>query len=89
MQPKQTDQPAPDAKEKEKATGQDGQPAPPAAGRSGSRVVRPDSDKGSGGPPPEEIDAATAADRTVTADRISRGESRLAFEQARAPAARP
>ena len=56
MPPKKTDQPAPHAGEREKATGQDGQPAPPGVGRSRTRVVRPDSDKGSGGRPPEEIE---------------------------------
>ena len=56
MQPKKTDQPAPHADDREKPTGPDSQPAPPGVGRPGSRVVRPDSDKGSGGRPPEEIE---------------------------------
>ena len=56
MQPKKTDQPAPDAYETEKATCQDGQPAPPERPNARGRVVRPDSDKGSGGTPPDEIE---------------------------------
>ena len=48
---------APDASRREKATGQNGQPAPPGVRKPGSRVVRPDSDKGSGGRPPEEIES--------------------------------
>jgi hypothetical protein len=57
MEPKKTDLPAPHAGEREKGTREDGEAMPPQAAdpKAGPRTVKPDSDKGSGGPPPEDI----------------------------------
>ena len=44
------------AGEREKAAGQDGEPAPAQAPKPGGRLIRPESDKGSGGAPPEDVE---------------------------------
>ncbi len=56
MQPKKTHPPAPDAFETENATFHDGHRVPPEVRTPRGRVVRPESDKGSGGTPPDEIE---------------------------------
>ncbi len=62
--------------ETEKTTGHDGHPVPPGLRKPRSRAVTPESDKGSGGSPPEETGDAGKPPSPSTADDVlqRRGE---------------
>jgi len=56
MEPKRTELPTPHAGEREKGTREDGEAMPPQAEpKAAGTPVKPESNKGSGGPPPEDI----------------------------------